>query len=167
MEVVPAVTAVAIPLTGSTLATAGVTDDHVTVWFVTTFPFASFSSALNGCVASSEVSVAEPGDTVATSAAGAMPFYSGLPTFDLLGIASPEVIREGNVLFNRPGHTRTATGAQIERHSPTFFYLGGGGEGYEEIYVDVGDGFTVGLIVKKERVAKLIERPEVRRPPKP
>lgn len=46
---------------------------------------------------------------IATTAAGAIPYYSGLPTLDMLGLNDPWIARHGLFLGDRPGHQRTAT----------------------------------------------------------
>jgi len=110
-------------------------------------------------------SVAEPGDTLATTAAGALPFFSGLPNYDLLGLAAPEVAREGALLWVRPGHTRIATTEQILKRSPTFLHLGGNNgwetRGYEGMHVRVAADLTVHLLVRRDRAAKILARPDV------
>lgn len=111
--------------------------------------------------------VAEPGDTLGTSAAGAMPFFSGLPNFDLLGLAAPDVVREGAPLWVRPGHTRVATPALIARHAPTFLFVEGTGGwargAYDEVLVHLADGSTTKLLVRRDRVARLLVRRDVER----
>jgi arabinofuranosyltransferase len=47
--------------------------------------------------------------TIATSAAGALPYYSGLTTIDMYGLNDKWVARNGVVVGNRPGHQRYAT----------------------------------------------------------
>jgi hypothetical protein len=52
------------------------------------------------------------GDTsviVATTAAGAIPYESGLPAVDMLGLCDAWVARHGDHFTNRPGHRRIAT----------------------------------------------------------
>lgn len=52
------------------------------------------------------------GDTtvwIATTAAGAIPYESGLPTVDMLGLCDAWVARHGDHFTNRPGHKRIAT----------------------------------------------------------
>jgi hypothetical protein len=46
---------------------------------------------------------------IATSAAGAIPYYSGLRTVDMLGLNDRWVARHGRVMGSRPGHRRIAT----------------------------------------------------------
>ncbi len=52
---------------------------------------------------------AETPVTIATTAAGAIPFYSRLPTVDMLGPSDRWVAREGAVIGLRAGHRRVAT----------------------------------------------------------
>ena len=46
--------------------------------------------------------------SVATTAAGAIPYYSGLPAVDMLGLTDPWVVRHGVPLGDQPGHVRIA-----------------------------------------------------------
>ena len=43
---------------------------------------------------------------IATSGAGAIPYYSQLPTIDMLGINDPWIARHGEILGTTPGHQR-------------------------------------------------------------
>lgn len=102
-----------------------------------------------------------PGDTLATGAAGAMPFFSGLPNFDLLGSAAPEVARSGKRLGIRPGHARYATWEQIKAHNPAFLYIEwrpGERAGWEErgyVWIRVRtDGFLTTLRSRRPRRAR-------------
>lgn len=112
--------------------------------------------------------VARPGDTLATGAAGAMPYYSGLPNFDLLGLAAPEVAAHGTPLGIRPGHARYATVEQIKARAPTFLHVDDPvrrravweGAGYVGIVVR-GDGVTMPFFVPRDRAAELLARPDV------
>ncbi|MEM7586832.1 MAG: hypothetical protein AAF560_25810, partial [Acidobacteriota bacterium] len=45
---------------------------------------------------------------IATTAAGAIPYYSQLPIVDMLGLNDRWVARHGVVMGSRPGHTRRA-----------------------------------------------------------
>jgi arabinofuranosyltransferase len=45
---------------------------------------------------------------IATTAAGAIPYYSKLPTVDMLGINDKWVARHGNIVGTTPGHQRIA-----------------------------------------------------------
>jgi arabinofuranosyltransferase len=56
---------------------------------------------------------AEHPPVIAVTAAGAIPFYSGLPTVDMLGLNDRYVAREGLPLTNRPGHLRLAPSAYL------------------------------------------------------
>ncbi len=113
-------------------------------------------------------SVAQPGDTLATGAAGAMPYFSGLPNFDLLGLAAPEVAAKGTPLGIRPGHARYATVEQIKARNPTFLHIDdpiGRRAAWESAgYVGVvvrGDGITMPFFVQKDRAGALLKRPDV------
>ncbi|MBD3350109.1 MAG: hypothetical protein GF364_01325 [Candidatus Lokiarchaeota archaeon] len=46
---------------------------------------------------------------IATTAAGAIPYYSKLPTIDMLGLNDRWVAKNGIEFSSRPGHTRTIT----------------------------------------------------------
>jgi arabinofuranosyltransferase len=64
-----------------------------------------------------------PGTRIATLVAGAIPYYSGLDTFDLLGLVTPEVAREGKVAPQaRPGHQHYNTDALL-RYRPDLIVL--------------------------------------------
>lgn len=56
----------------------------------------------------------DPAVTIATTAAGAIPFYSGLPTVDMYGLSDREVARSGHAVGRRPGHQRVATLAYLK-----------------------------------------------------
>jgi hypothetical protein len=62
---------------------------------------------------------ARPPLVIGVTAAGAVPFYSGLETLDLLGLTDPWVARHGDPLRtragSRPGHSRIATADYVER----------------------------------------------------
>lgn len=111
-------------------------------------------------------SVAEPGDSLATTAAGALPFFSGLPNYDLLGLAAPDVARDGALLWVRPGHTRIATVEQIERRAPTFLHVarseGWGARGYQGVNVRVASDLEVHFFVRRDRAPSILARPDVR-----
>jgi hypothetical protein len=47
--------------------------------------------------------------TIATTAAGAIPYYSKLPAVDMLGMNDAWVARSGEIIGPRPGHRRAAT----------------------------------------------------------
>jgi hypothetical protein len=65
----------------------------------------------------------KPGTRIATVVAGAIPYYSGFDTFDLLGLVTPEVAREGKIAPQaRPGHQRYNTEALI-RYRPDLIVL--------------------------------------------
>jgi len=50
---------------------------------------------------------------IATTAAGAIPYYSGLKAVDMLGLNDPWVARAGRPIGSRPGHRRVATIAHL------------------------------------------------------
>jgi arabinofuranosyltransferase len=52
--------------------------------------------------------------TIATTAAGAIPYYSKLPTIDMLGMNDSWVARHGAIIGPRPGHRRAATLAYLD-----------------------------------------------------
>jgi len=68
-------------------------------------------------------SVRLPGDSTAVGAAGALPFYSGLPNLDLFGLNDLDIARNGRVIGNRPGHQRFATMDYLLAAQPTFLFL--------------------------------------------
>ncbi len=51
--------------------------------------------------------------TIATTAAGAIPYYSKLPAVDMLGMNDAWVARSGEIIGPRPGHRRAATLAYL------------------------------------------------------
>jgi arabinofuranosyltransferase len=54
---------------------------------------------------------------IAVTAAGAIPYYSELPSVDMLGVSDPWVARHGVRVGDRPGHQRLATVAYLrQRH---------------------------------------------------
>jgi arabinofuranosyltransferase len=69
-----------------------------------------------GKALASQFGGAAPPVTIATTAAGAIPFYSGLPTIDMHGLTDPWIARHGFVRGSaRPGHRRIATLAYLEQ----------------------------------------------------
>lgn len=48
------------------------------------------------------------GALIALTPAGAIPYYSGLPTLDMLGLTDPWVARHGMPIASQPGHRRLA-----------------------------------------------------------
>src|SRR5690606_8259959 len=63
--------------------------------------------------------------TMATGAAGAAPYTSGLPNVDLFGLNDEWVARHGRVVGNRPGHQRSAGVPYITKRKPTFLFAAG------------------------------------------
>lgn len=68
---------------------------------------------------------AQPGDTMASVAAGALPYHAGLHNTDLLGIADAETARNGAYAGSRPGHQRFATRDYVVARAPTYLLLDG------------------------------------------
>lgn len=68
---------------------------------------------------------AHPGDTMASVAAGALPYHAGLPNLDLLGLTDAETARRGAYTGNRPGHQRFATREYVVSRQPTYLLLDG------------------------------------------
>ena len=66
---------------------------------------------------------AQAGDSMADAAAGAAPYYSGLPNLDLLGLSDAEVARHGLRLGSRPGHQRLARLEYVLARRPTYLML--------------------------------------------
>jgi arabinofuranosyltransferase len=73
-------------------------------------------------VALSSMEHANPPLVIGVTAAGAVPFYSGLDAVDLLGVTDPWVARHGDPIRgrtalsgSRPGHARIATADYVER----------------------------------------------------
>jgi hypothetical protein len=74
--------------------------------------------------------MAKPGETLSTSAAGAIPYYSGLYTIDELGLtlASLSDLRVREV--QRPGHVMRVTDEFLLSRRPTYFI------GHPKLYDD-------------------------------
>jgi arabinofuranosyltransferase len=66
---------------------------------------------------------ARPGDTMADAAAGAAPYFAGLPNLDLFGLNDPEIAKRGLLLPGRPGHQRLATLNYVLSRRPTFLMV--------------------------------------------
>jgi arabinofuranosyltransferase len=54
---------------------------------------------------------------IATTAAGAIPYYSGLPTLDMLGLNDLHISRETNTVSPRPGHQKLASISYINKRN--------------------------------------------------
>jgi len=64
-----------------------------------------------------------PGTRIAGVVAGAIPYASGFETFDMLGLVTPTVAREGRVYAGgAPGHQRWNTDALLEAHPDVVVY---------------------------------------------
>jgi hypothetical protein len=68
---------------------------------------------------------AHPGDTMASVAAGALPYHAGLPNLDILGLTDAETARRGAYAGSRPGHQRFATREYVVSRQPTYLLLDG------------------------------------------
>jgi hypothetical protein len=53
--------------------------------------------------------------TIAVTPAGAIPYHSGLPSIDMLGLSDRWVARHGDILGSWPGHQRVAPFPYLER----------------------------------------------------
>lgn len=67
---------------------------------------------------------ASEGDSLAVGAAGAMPYYSGLPNLDTFGLCDSFVAHHGDLVGTRPGHQRFAPEFYIAERRPTFLLVG-------------------------------------------
>lgn len=65
---------------------------------------------------------AAPGATLATTAAGIIPYYSGLRTVDMLGLTDPYVARRGKRTPSLPGHELSATDYVLDQ-KPDFILI--------------------------------------------
>ncbi len=77
---------------------------------------------------------ADPDATIATTAAGAVPYYSRLRTFDMHGLTEPSIAHGAPPLRSRPGHSRTATTEQVLEWAPTYYV------GVPAVYSHKSDG---------------------------
>ncbi len=62
--------------------------------------------------------VAAPTDTLATTAAGAVPYRAGLYTIDMLGLTAPDLKHYRRLPNNRPGHMILLDEQTIDAHPP-------------------------------------------------
>jgi hypothetical protein len=62
--------------------------------------------------------VAEPTDTLAVTAAGAVPYRSRLYTIDLLGVNAPNLSRFRDLGIDRPGHRLWMKEQWLDEHPP-------------------------------------------------
>jgi len=65
---------------------------------------------------------ARPGDRMAIGAAGAMPYFAGIPSTDVLGLCDAWVARHGDVNGTRPGHQRHAPLDYTLSKRPVFLF---------------------------------------------
>ena len=61
---------------------------------------------------------------MAVGAAGAMPYYAGLPNLDTFGLCDAHVARHGKIVSSRPGHQRFASRRYILSKRPVFIFVG-------------------------------------------
>ena len=63
-----------------------------------------------------------PGTRIATTASGTIPYYSRLPTLDLLGLSDLYVAHEVAASYGRPGHAKLAPEDYILRWRPDVLF---------------------------------------------
>jgi hypothetical protein len=85
---------------------------------------------------------APPGATLATTAAGIIPYYSGLYTVDMLGLTDPYVARHGKRTYTLPGHGLSATDYILDK-KPTYVLI------YERLFAPNPSSF--GQIISETR----------------
>jgi hypothetical protein len=64
--------------------------------------------------------LAQPSDTLATTAAGIIPYLTNLYTIDMLGLVAPDLSNYRRLPSNRPGHSFYLSEAAIVRMRPQF-----------------------------------------------
>lgn len=62
----------------------------------------------------------DPSVSIAVTPAGAIPYYSGLPSVDMLGLNDRWIARNGVKLSDRPGHQKITTVARLVEVKTTF-----------------------------------------------
>jgi len=77
---------------------------------------------------------AGPAAGIAVTAAGAIPYYSRLTTFDMFGLTEPTVARRRQADRSRPGHARMATADQVAAWRPTYVV------GHPRVYTHPSEG---------------------------
>jgi len=75
-----------------------------------------------------------PAPVIATTAVGAIPYFSGLPTVDMLGLTDPWVARHGIDVGVRPGHRRIATTTYLVSRNVNFVL------GHPQVLTETGAG---------------------------
>lgn len=103
---------------------------------------------------------ASPDESIATLVAGAIPYYSGLRTYDLLGLVDSTVAREGGVCAGATvGHQRVASDYIIEQN-PDYIVFRSSGIFEEPMYADRGSWQNMPRVYWCS-LMDLIARPEV------
>lgn len=67
---------------------------------------------------------AEPDELMAVGAAGAMPYFAGIPNLDTFGLCDAHVARHGRIAGTRPGHQRFAPRSYIRSRKPVYVFVG-------------------------------------------
>jgi hypothetical protein len=71
-------------------------------------------------IAAQITAMSEPGDTIAISAAGIIPYYSNLYTIDQLGLVASDLSRYTKRADPHPGHSLLLAGDILMEHPPQF-----------------------------------------------
>lgn len=67
---------------------------------------------------------AHPDELMAVGAAGAMPYFAGIPNLDTFGLCDAHVARHGRIAGTRPGHQRFASRSYIRSRKPVYLFIG-------------------------------------------
>jgi arabinofuranosyltransferase len=94
----------------------------------------------------------EGGVTIATTAAGAIPYYSKLPAVDMLGMNDAWVARNGAIIGPRAGHRRAATLAYLVERGVNLVI---GHPLVEQVEAPSGTGSEAGLDTARYSIADL------------
>ena len=77
---------------------------------------------------------ADPEARIATTAAGAIPFYSRLRAYDMYGLTEPAVAQDRSASRSRPGHAHMATAEEVVAWGPTHVI------GHPRVYTHASEG---------------------------
>lgn len=66
---------------------------------------------------------AEASELMAVGAAGAMPYFAGIPNLDTFGLCDAHVARNGRIAGTRPGHQRFAPKSYIKGRKPVYLFV--------------------------------------------
>jgi hypothetical protein len=122
----------------------------ITAGLIYTGPTFPHSTHLTGWVLLGKYinSIAAPGDTLATDAAGALAYYSKLPTYDILGLNDVHIAHKQvkSIGTGVPGHEKQDN-QYILNKKPTFITTwidpdGGAGRGFKE-YLDFLENYEL------------------------